>query len=239
MSRNRASKNAGSKFKRLLGWTVLIAIVFSAGLITGERLVRRQALSPLVSVTGQVDSADGQTEDGEAEAEADADEPTSFAFFDQLARKDGVALSANRKAKEKTEKPAPEPDAPKNEPKEEPEEAPEPKAEEPAPEPAEAEPEPAAEEQESAPAEADGTEEANAARYTLQVASHPNMDSARSHMEKLRKMGLEPHVVAGDIPGKGKFYRVRVGKFQSMDEARSFQSDLTRKNSLSTFVSPL
>ncbi len=236
MSRNRASKNAGSKFKRLLGWTVLIAIVFSAGLITGERLVRRQALSPLVSVTGQVDSADGQTQDGEAEAEADADEPTSFAFFDQLTRKDGVSLSANRKTKDKTEKPAPEPATAdeKAEEKPEPKEAaPEKKA--PAPESAETEPE-------AKPAEADGTgdtEEANAARYTLQVASHPNMDSARSHMEKLRKMGLEPHVVAGDIPGKGKFYRVRVGKFQSMDEARSFQSDLTRKNSLSTFVSPL
>ncbi|MFP4597191.1 MAG: SPOR domain-containing protein [Persicimonas sp.] len=234
MSRNRASKNAGSKFKRLLGWTVLIAIVFSAGLITGERLVRRQALSPLVSVAGEVDPANGQTEDGQAEADADEDEPTSFAFFDQLARKDGVSLSANRKAKEKTEKPAPEPAAAKEEPEEKPKAKPEPQEaapekEAPAPEPAEAELE----------AEPAGADEVDAARYTLQVASHPNMDSARSHMEKLRKMGLEPHVVAGDVPGKGKFYRVRVGKFQSMDEARSFQSDLTRKNSLSTFVSPL
>jgi cell division septation protein DedD len=225
-SRKKASNSGGGKFKRLLGWTVLIAIVFSAGLITGERLVRRENLAPLVSVTDQVaqpsDEADANGKDGHKAEEQEDEEPT-FAFFDGLTRKDEVALSSTRK---KAEKPAPK--AKKPAPK--PEKKTEPKAKEPAPKPEEK-----AEPAEEAPKKA----EQAAARYTLQVAAHPDMESAKAHMDRLRKMGLEPHLVSAAIPGKGKFYRVRVGKFQSMDEARSFQGDLKRKNSLSTFVSPL
>ena len=218
MSRRKTSKSGGGKFKRLLGWTVLMAIVFSAGLITGERLVRRQALAPLVSVTDQVakPAKDGKTaKDDEAKEE---EEPT-FAFFDQLTRKDEVALSSTRKEADKPEAKA----------------KPEPK-----PEPNKAKEEPAEKKQiEDEQADEQPAEKAPSARYTLQVAAHPDMSAAKSHMERLRKMGLEPHVITAEIPGKGKFYRVRVGKFGTMEEARSFQSNLKRKNSLNTFVSPL
>ncbi len=229
MSRKKTSKSGGGKFKRLLGWTVLIAIVFSAGLITGERLVRRQKLAPLVSITDQVAMPSAKPSKAEDPGEEQDEEPT-FAFFDQLTRKDEVALSSKR---EKVEKPAPEPKkADKTEPKAEPK--PEKKPE------AQAQPEETPEpEQTEETDKAEKPEEQAAARYTLQVAAHPDMDSAKAHMERLRKMGLEPHLISAAIPGKGKFYRVRVGKFQSMDDARTFQSDLKRKNSLSTFVSPL
>lgn len=239
MSRKRTSDGAPSKFKRLLGWTVLMAIVFSAGLITGERLVRREALAPLVSVTDQVPEADSASDaqGADGQAEESEKEKTTFAFFDQLARKDDVALSANRdskptkqkKAKEKAPKPAKKPAADKKT-DEKPAKARAPKQ---ATKPAEKPAEPA-----SADAKAEQPEKL-AARYTLQVAAHPDMDSAKQHMERLRKMGLEPHVISASIPGKGKFYRVRVGKFHSMEEARNFQASLKSKNSLNTFVTPL
>lgn len=232
MSRRKASKSGGGKFKRLLGWTVLIAIVFSAGLITGERLVRRQNLAPLVSVTDQVVEPSEQAGEAGEKAEEQEDEEPTFAFFDQLTRKDDVALASQKKkaAKPEAKKPAPKP-----------KKKPQPEAQKPAAEkPAPAESEPTESEPKKAEAPKPEVKPANAAaRYTLQVAAHPDMDSAKAHMERLRKMGLEPHLVSAAIPGKGKFYRVRVGKFESMDEARSFQGDLKRKNSLSTFVSPL
>jgi cell division septation protein DedD len=230
MSRKKASDSGGGKFKRLLGWTVLMAIVFSAGLITGERLVRKQSLGPLVSITDQVvqPSTKGAPEEGD-----EVKEETTFAFFDKLTQKDDVALSSKRAAenkkpaaKKKADTPAPEAKPAEQEAKTKA------KQEAKSPEPKEAPAEKAAPEDEPAAQEV-------AARYTLQVAAHPDMDSAKSHMERLRKMGLEPHLISAAIPGKGKFYRVRVGKFGSMDEARSFQDDLKRKNSLSTFVSPL
>jgi cell division septation protein DedD len=213
MSPRKASDSGGGKFKRLLGWTVLMAIVFSAGLITGERLVRKQSLGPLVSVSDQVTQP--AQEDGPKQDDA-PEEKTTFAFFDQLTRKGDVALSSKRQSDKPKTGAAAKQEPKKAEPKEKAQEKPKVKPE--------AKPR---------------SDEQAAARYTLQVAAHPDSDSAKSHMQRLRKMGLEPHLISAAIPGKGKFYRVRVGKFGSMDEARSFQASLKRKNSLSTFVSPL
>ncbi len=224
MSRKRTSNDGGGKFKRLLGWTVLMAIVFSAGLITGERLVRREKLAPLVAVTDQVDvPGDTANKDDadKAKDKAKHKKKTTFAFFDQLTRKDDVSLSSERKAASK--KHAPTKHAPAKH-------APAPKAK------------PAAHDSHKAAEHHDAPQKPAkklAARYTLQVAAHPDLESAKAHMERLRKMGLEPHVVSATIPGKGKFYRVRVGKFHTMDEARNFQANLKAKDSLNTFVTPL
>lgn len=283
MSSNRTKKNSGGGFKRLLGWTILLAIVFSAGLITGERLVRHQNLDPLISVDEQVDrgeiaeqAVDPNEKDGEQ-----TDEERSFAFFDKLTRGDDIALSAQRPSaassdgadsdvdeKDESEAAASENEdevadqAPDDEPdQEEPaaEEPDEPSVEE-APEQPEAADDAAREAPDELAAEESGEpatdpdvdEEAipdedskearggdEAARYTLQVAAHPDLESARKQMKKLQDMGLEPHVVTSSIPNKGKFYRVRVGKFEVIDKAEKVQAELREDNSLSTFVSPL
>jgi DedD protein len=250
--------NTSSKFKRLLGWTVLMAVVFSAGLITGERLVRKQNLAPLVSVTDQAPLAERSAAQADDSADSPESAPTSLSFFDKLTQRDAVALSANKQSDGEDAPSQPDPPVESTSPSASsdqqpaPDDVPDDEADE-ADEPAEAEADPTESvEEDAAPSPADEAPAAEAgedaeqtkqqdtaARYTLQVAAHPDMDSARKHMKRLRTMGLEPHLVSAAIPGKGEFYRVRVGKFGSMDEARSFQSDLERKNSLSTFVSPL
>ena len=231
MSRH-GEKSGGARFKRLLGWTVLMAIVFSAGLITGERLVRRKALGPLVSVShGYPEGQAAADADGDA-AEEQPREKTSYSFFDRLTQKDPIALASSKDATGSQADPGETAGAASQ--KAEPPESKDKPAE------ADKSSEPASDEKEPQGAPADSAKaEELPARYTLQVAAHPTLDSAKSHMKRLRKMGLEPHVISAAIPDKGKFYRVRVGKFHSMDEARSFQADLERKNSLSTFVSPL
>jgi cell division protein FtsN len=77
------------------------------------------------------------------------------------------------------------------------------------------------------------------ARYTLQVSSHPDRDSAEREMDRLREVGVEPHVVVVEVPGKGKLWRIRVGKFHEMDEARAFQRSLKSKRGVPGFVTPL
>lgn len=208
MSRKHPSDIPASPFKRLLGWTLLLALVFSAGLITGERLLRKETLAGLVAVDDQVVEIDE-----EVDVKREDDKPRSFAFFDQLSSKAKVSLSSTRNAAapKVEEKPANKEDTAKQE--------------APAKQPA-AKPEAAA--KPKAPA-----------RYTLQVAAHPDLDGAKAHMERLRGMGLEPQLVSAAIPGKGTFYRVRVGKFATTKEAQAFQEKLKSKNSLSTFVSPL
>lgn len=58
--------------------------------------------------------------------------------------------------------------------------------------------------------------------YTIQVASFKNEYESDELAAKLRGRGYQSYVVAADIPGKGRWYRVRVGKFKSKREASSF-----------------
>ena len=87
--------------------------------------------------------------------------------------------------------------------------------------------------------EADAAPTALPARYTLQVSSHPDRRSAERETGRLAKMGVEPHIVVVNVPGKGQLYRVRVGKFHTMDEARDFQGSVKTGRGVSGFVTPL
>ncbi len=62
-----------------------------------------------------------------------------------------------------------------------------------------------------------------ARRYTLQVKAAKDKAEADGFIAALKKAGFQPHTVLADIPGKGRFYRIRVGRFDSMDAARLFQ----------------
>lgn len=235
MSRKHPNTPPSSPFKRLLGWTLLLALVFSAGLITGERILRNRTVEALVAVDDQVVELPPDEVAGEDKPE----KPRSFAFFDQLTQKAQVSLSSTHRAqpakvdsKPEREAPAKKEVAPPSEAKaaakkevSKPEVAAESKAGESQPDKAH---EPAKPQPEQAPA-----------RFTLQVAAHPDLDGAKEHMERLRAMGLEPQLVSAAIPGKGTFYRVRVGKFATNKQAQSFQEKLKSDHSLSTFVSPL
>ncbi len=60
-------------------------------------------------------------------------------------------------------------------------------------------------------------------RYTLQVKATKEKDDADRFIATLRQAGFEPHTVLADIPGKGRYYRVRIGRFDSLEDARAFQ----------------
>jgi len=62
-------------------------------------------------------------------------------------------------------------------------------------------------------------------RFSLQAASFPNAAAANEFSEKLFRAGLPAYVVGADIPGRGRWYRVRVGRFTTQDEAQRFIGD--------------
>lgn len=68
------------------------------------------------------------------------------------------------------------------------------------------------------------------ARYTLQVKAARDKAEADAFVAELREAGFAPHVVLADIPGKGRFFRIRVGHFGSMAEARAFQRRYKRQS---------
>jgi len=54
---------------------------------------------------------------------------------------------------------------------------------------------------------------------SLQAASFPSESSAKQFQDKLVKAGLPAYVVAADIPHRGRWFRVRAGRFASQEEA--------------------
>lgn len=223
-SRRKRSKSKDSGLARMVAWTTVLALVFSAGLITGQRMLKRQALPPLVALssaqaapaspdqaakpTAQAEEAADKTADKKGEkrgdkkgAEKRADGAgVEFSFYDELSgQPEAPAGQANpkRALKQAAQEVIAEQTAKKV-----------------------------------------GADAALPARYTLQAGAHASMERAKVQMDRLTKGGLEPHLIVVEGAEGAKVYKVRVGKFHSMDEARHFQGSIQGRG-VDTFVTPL
>ncbi|HKY06549.1 MAG TPA: SPOR domain-containing protein [Blastocatellia bacterium] len=76
----------------------------------------------------------------------------------------------------------------------------------------------------TAPVRAHLPEEGN---YSLQAASLPNESAANEFAQKVARAGVEARVVAADLGRKGRWYRVRVGRFMTAAEAENFARTAT------------
>jgi len=66
-----------------------------------------------------------------------------------------------------------------------------------------------------------GANPANGSKLTsFQIASFPNEASAKEFCGKLLGAGVPAYVIGANIPGRGKWYRVRAGKFASPEESQ-------------------
>ncbi len=68
--------------------------------------------------------------------------------------------------------------------------------------------------------------------YTLQVKAVKDKAEADEFVARVRAAGLEPSVIIADVPGKGRVYRVRVGRFESMESAKRFQREFKDRTGL-------
>ena len=73
------------------------------------------------------------------------------------------------------------------------------------------------------------------ARFTVQLEASPALDVAQEKVKKLRESGVEAYIVRSEVPGKGTFYRVRVGIFDSLAEAKKFGADLQNQRKIRDF----
>jgi len=72
--------------------------------------------------------------------------------------------------------------------------------------------------------------------YTLQVISYRSEAEAETFADALRTRGHESFVVSADVPGRGRYYRVRIGPFESMAEAERYRSTFEQDERMNTFV---
>lgn len=193
MSRKSRRSSASDGFARKLTWTVLFGLIFGAGLVTGQRLLRNGSTPPLVSVDSDSETSDdeaGEAETSSDETSKEKNEGPALSFYDRLS--DGVQSAADQ-----------------------------------------------VEGSGGPGAEGSRDEPEETAKYTLQISAYPERDRARTRMRRLEKMGLDPYLVAGELPEEGTYFRVRIGKFSSMEEARTFKRELERKRGVEAAVTPL
>ena len=56
--------------------------------------------------------------------------------------------------------------------------------------------------------------------FTIQIRSSPNETEARQFVDSLKSAGFDAYVMRADLGAKGVWYRVRVGRFQTREEAQ-------------------
>jgi cell division septation protein DedD len=56
--------------------------------------------------------------------------------------------------------------------------------------------------------------------YTIQAASVKNVKDADRLVAKLKKKGYPAYRAAGNVPGRGVWFRVRIGEYNSKVQAR-------------------
>jgi len=72
--------------------------------------------------------------------------------------------------------------------------------------------------------------------YTLQVVSYSHPREAQAFASALRKRGHAAYVTAGTVEGRGTHWRVRIGPFDTRQEAQSYRTTFEREEGMNTFI---
>ncbi len=72
--------------------------------------------------------------------------------------------------------------------------------------------------------------QAQAVRFTLQVEALDDPDPALELVQYLQASGVEAYYLPAEVPGRGLYYRVRVGTFPDMVSARHRGEQLRRSH---------
>lgn len=81
--------------------------------------------------------------------------------------------------------------------------------------------------------------DATASHFTLQLSAFPDKSDAEEFMRKIQSAGYKPFLVASEIPGKGIFFRVRVGDYASRQAAVDAKTEFERKQRIIAYVAKL
>jgi cell division septation protein DedD len=74
--------------------------------------------------------------------------------------------------------------------------------------------------------------------FTVQFTATVNQSDADRFAKKLKEAGYSPSVVAAEVPGKGRLFRVRAGHFPTKEAAESFREQALSKHQFAGMVMP-
>jgi len=73
-------------------------------------------------------------------------------------------------------------------------------------------------------------------RYVVQLSSHQERQTADLEVKKMKHHGFAAFIVSSERPGKGTWYRVRVGSFTNKEAADKLQKEVRAKAGVSSIV---
>jgi cell division septation protein DedD len=76
----------------------------------------------------------------------------------------------------------------------------------------------------------------NRGNITIQVGSFSDQSQANERVSHLQAANVTARMIAANIPGKGTWYRVQVGKFVSREQATGYASQLRGKGLIQDFI---
>jgi cell division septation protein DedD len=79
---------------------------------------------------------------------------------------------------------------------------------------------------------------ANPGKYTVQIGATQDRAEAHEMVNRIAKAGLRPYVVQAKLPGRGLWYRVRVGAFADRAAADQYRKDIERELRTPAMVMP-
>jgi DedD protein len=79
---------------------------------------------------------------------------------------------------------------------------------------------------------------ANLGKYTVQIGATQDRAEAHQMVIRVSKAGLRPYVMEAKLPGRGLWYRVRVGAFADRATADQYRTDVERELRTPAVVMP-
>ncbi|MCA9647269.1 MAG: SPOR domain-containing protein, partial [Myxococcales bacterium] len=76
-------------------------------------------------------------------------------------------------------------------------------------------------------------------KFTLQLSSFQDRVEAELCMKKQQEAGLSPYLLPAEIPGRGTWYRVRLGKFDDWQEALDAKASFEKGQQSIAYVARL
>ncbi len=73
-------------------------------------------------------------------------------------------------------------------------------------------------------------------RYTIQVSSHQERQTAEDEAKRMKQNGFAAFIVSSELPGKGTWYRVRIGSFTKKEAAERLEKEVRAKTGISPIV---
>jgi DedD protein len=73
-------------------------------------------------------------------------------------------------------------------------------------------------------------------RYTVQTASYQEKEMAEDEVRRLKKRGYAAFISSSQLPGKGIWYRVRLGSFSNKAAAEKLQKTIHAKEGISPII---